>query len=318
MILCHSRLVREDGESKSLNRGRRGVRYVYYTEEGSSRSLDRVNDAIRPRRYQKGADCSYALGVFPTFELLKHRPAEATGVWLRSLGERNEGVAQIRQRCQRLGIPCEVDDRLMERLAPMENCYALGAFRLYHAPLHTTAPHLLLVHPDDLGNLGTIARTMVGFGWFDLAIVRPAPDLFHPKAIRASMGAIFQLRIQYFPNFQNYNQAFPRPLFPFCTNGDVDLCDAHFPSSCTLAFGHEGAGLPQEVTRLGSGVRIRFLPTVDSLSLPVSVGIALYHATQAKECTHRSRAEEAWPERPGSAQVSLLSKKSIVAGDPSG
>ena len=49
-----------------------------------------------------------------------------------------------------------------------------------------------------MGNLGTIMRTMVGFGMEDLAIIRPGVDAYDPKVIRASMGSIFHLRFAYF------------------------------------------------------------------------------------------------------------------------
>ena len=60
------------------------------------------------------------------------------------------------------------------------------------------APHVVLVNPADMGNLGTVARTMAGFGFGELAVVTPAADVFHPKTVRASMGALFRLNVARF------------------------------------------------------------------------------------------------------------------------
>jgi len=49
---------------------------------------------IRP--YRKSLDYSYTIGVFPTLELLAHRPEQVTRVLVSSRGEANEGVARIR------------------------------------------------------------------------------------------------------------------------------------------------------------------------------------------------------------------------------
>jgi TrmH family RNA methyltransferase len=45
---------------------------------------------------------------------------------------------------------------------------------------------------------------MLGFGYRDLALIEPAADPFHPKVIRASMGASFQVRTQSFRSFTDY------------------------------------------------------------------------------------------------------------------
>ena len=45
---------------------------------------------------------------------------------------------------------------------------------------------------------------MLGFNYKNLIIVRPAVDVFDPKVIRASMGAIFHLNIQYYDTFNDY------------------------------------------------------------------------------------------------------------------
>lgn len=230
--------------------------------------------------YRKDLDYSYTIGVFPTLELLAHRPERVLRVLVSSRGEANEGVARIRALCDARHIPLAVADHQVDRLAGSENAYVIGVFQKYDAPLDAAANHLLLVNPSDAGNLGTIARTMLGFDVTNLAVVTPAVDLLAPRTIRAAMGATFQLAFELFDGIDAYRARFSRNLYPFLTDGRVSLPEATFRPPYTLVFGPEGAGLGPEYHPLGAGISIPQSGRIDSLNLAVAVGIALYAATR--------------------------------------
>ncbi len=234
--------------------------------------------ALKP--YKKEFDYSYSFGVFPTLELLHARPQSVLKVLLSEAGRKNRGVAKIEELCQRHHIRVEVNDRALERLAPKENAYAIGVFKKYADKLSATANHLVLVNPSDMGNLGTIMRTMLGFGVSNLALVRPAADIFDPKVVRASMGALFSIAFQYFDTFAQYRDTFLHNLYPFMTNGKTTLAEAEFVAPYSLVFGNESAGLHDDYQALGTSVTIPHSPKIDSLNLTMAVAIALYEATQ--------------------------------------
>src|SRR5438067_3093941 len=168
--------------------------------------------ALKP--YKKELDHSYTFGVFPTLELLHARPESVLKVLLSESGRKNRGVAKFEDLCRRHHFRLEVNDRAVERLAPKENAYAIGVFEKYAEKLNATANHLVLVNPSDMGNLGTIIRTMLGFGVSNLALVRPAADIFDPRTVRASMGALFGVNFQYFDIFAEYRDTYPHNLYP--------------------------------------------------------------------------------------------------------
>ena len=60
------------------------------------------------------------------------------------------------------------------------------------------------------------------------------------------------------------------------TDGRQPLDNAVFPTPCALVFGNESSGLGPEYLGLGASIAIPQSGAVDSLSLPVAVGIALY------------------------------------------
>jgi TrmH family RNA methyltransferase len=235
---------------------------------------------VELKKYRKEYEHSYSFGVFPTLELLHFRPESVIRVIAGSRGARNEGVLKLEGECRERDVAYEVNDRAIERLAPKENVYAIGVFRKYSRPLDEKASHVLLVNPSDMGNLGTIIRTMLGFGVHNLGIVRPAADLFDPRVVRSSMGALFKLSFEYFDHFSDYQARFHHRLYPFMTDGKTTLEEASFTSPFTLIFGNESAGLPEEYRSPGTSISIPHSQQIDSLNLPIAVGIALYEATK--------------------------------------
>lgn len=235
----------------------------------------------RLRTYRKDFDHSYCFGVFPTLELLRHRPASAVAVLLTSTGEGRPGVAMIRDLCRRSRIRVKVAPAQVARLARNDNWCAVGVFRKYRTRLDPDANHVVLVCPRYMGNVGTILRTMVGFGCRDLALVRPAPDVFHPNVVRSSMGSVFQASFEHFDGLDEYRRAHRRRLYAFMVNGSRAICDVAFTPPFSLVFGSEASGLPPEVLSAAQSVSIPQTDGIDSLNLAMAAGIALYEATRA-------------------------------------
>lgn len=233
--------------------------------------------------YKKEFAYSYAFGVFPTLELLQHRPGDALRVLVSEAGLKNRGVSKLNELCDRRRIPFEINTKVVERLSPRENAYVVGVFQKYEPELSAEADHVLLVNPSDMGNLGTIMRTMLGFGVSDLGIVRPAADVFDPRTVRSSMGALFSLNFKYFDTYEQYRVDFPesgRAFYPFMTGGTHSLSTTRFERPFTLIFGNESAGLPAQFAQIGTCVTIRHGNKIDSLSLPIAAALALYEATK--------------------------------------
>lgn len=230
--------------------------------------------------YKKKFEHSYSLGIFPTLELLTAQPNSVSAVILSSKSGVSPSIDRIKKLCQTHAIPCQEDDKTIARLSKNDNCYAVGVFKKHEPPLTTAASHVVLAQPSDMGNLGTIARTMLGFGYKDLAIIKPGSDIFDPKSIRASMGAIFKLRISYFDSLESYISAYPRQLYLFSLDAEGSLSDCSFASPHGLVFGNEGSGLPKEYLQLGQTLRIEQTENIDSFNLSIAVGIALYTASR--------------------------------------
>ena len=94
--------------------------------------------------YKKESSFSYAIGVYPTLELISSRPNQITQIFLSSKGNPNQGVKKIIEFCQSKRIPFEIADRVIEKISQSENNYAVATFNKYTSPLNTNN-HLCLI-----------------------------------------------------------------------------------------------------------------------------------------------------------------------------
>lgn len=235
--------------------------------------------------YDKKLDYSYCLGIFPCHALLDARPEAAMRLLLHPAGIGNEGVEKLRARCAALGIREEVAERVLKRESKKDNCFAAIVFKKYDCTLDANAAHAVFCQISDGGNLGTASRAALGFGYKNLAVIRPCVDVFDPHVLRASMGAFFRLNTHVFNSFDEYLALCKgREMYPFMLDGAIPLNDAVKKASPvhTLIFGNEAAGLPSVFQTYGQSVKIPQSDEIDSLNLAVAASIAMYTFKHSK------------------------------------
>lgn len=234
--------------------------------------------------YKSDLDYSYAPGVFPSMECLLHRPGCARRVLMHSKAVGTEGFDKLTRLAESLHIRVEIADKALARISGKENCFAAAVFSKFDDVLDAGAPHVVLHHPSDSGNVGTILRTALGFGVDHVALIRPCVDVFDPRVVRASMGSLFSLHVRVYDSFSAYQADYPaHALYPFMLDGSRSLPDvlsAPVPSPWSLVFGNEGSGLPPEFSAIGQPVRIPSNAKIDSLNLSIAAAIAIYEFTR--------------------------------------
>ena len=234
-------------------------------------------EPIKP--YKKGFENSYTLGAFPTIELINSKPSSVLGVYIHSTFTDRENLEQL---CKKNNIPILSGDKTIAKVSDKENVFVVGVFQKFTCELAADKSHIVLVNPSNMGNLGTILRTAVGFGIYDVAFISPGADVFNPKVIRSSMGALFRLRHQYFDSFEDYRRAYSKQeVFTFMLNGENQLTVSNCPKPelFSLVFGNEATGLDDSYLNEGTSIIIPQSPDVDSLNLTIAVGIGTYMFT---------------------------------------
>lgn len=242
-----------------------------------------MNRDVPLKKYAKKMEHSYTLGAFPTIELLKNQPEHVLKVLLHPDMNSQAQLDIISGLCREHHIPLETARKTVEKLRDKENIFAIGVFEKYENTLEPEKNHIVLVNPGDMGNMGTIIRTSIGFGIENLAIIEPGADVFNPKVVRASMGSLFQLKFHYYKSFEEYAQtAGERKMYPFMLKGAVPLQELkRAPREVySLIFGNEATGLPDDFSKIGQSVVIRHTDHIDSLNLALATGIGIYEFTR--------------------------------------
>jgi len=233
---------------------------------------------MKIKKYNKNLEYSYTFGIYPTIELLKAKPEVVVKIISHSKLSSKDGLKLVSTYIKNYSITLECNDKLIQRLIPKENCYIVGIFKKYYPILGKINNHVVLVNPNDSGNLGTIIRCMLAFDFNDLAIIRPAVDIFNPKTIRSSMGALFSINFQLFNSIVEYKEIFNNHnLYSFMTKGQSIFKKVNFKYPYSLIFGNESSGLSNEYKKLGNSVQILQSTRVDSLNLSISAGIVLHY-----------------------------------------
>lgn len=233
---------------------------------------------MKIKAYHKNFEYTYTLGVFETIELLENKPDLVLRVYIKSNSYKNKGIEIIEDLCKRNKIDLIESDNTINKLSKKDNCFAIAIIKKYEMELKNT-DHVVLVNPGDMGNMGTIIRTMLGFGYNDLAIIKPGVDVFDPKVVRASMGAIFNINFEYFDTFDDYLHKYSnRDIYPLMLKGAKNIHSIEpNDKNHSLVFGNESSGLPDEFLNYGQSIFIPHSDKIDSLNLSMALGITLYH-----------------------------------------
>ncbi|MDO4548452.1 MAG: TrmH family RNA methyltransferase, partial [Clostridia bacterium] len=231
--------------------------------------------------YSRDLDYSYALGAFACFNLISSRPAQARRLLISPEGYDSEGAALLRKKCAELGVREEEAGRVLRRESKKDNCYVGMVFSKAETRLDAGAPHVVLCQIMDAGNLGTAMRAAVGFGFENVALVRPCVDQFDPRVVRASMGAFFNLNVMTYDSFDEYEREFSdRDLYPFMLDRNAMPLDEAAKTvespRFSLVFGNEQSGLPKNFSGKGRCVFIPQSDKIDSFNLAMAVTLASY------------------------------------------
>ena len=147
------------------------------------------------------------------------------------------------------------------------------------AILNTDGPFLILDRVADPGNLGMIMRTAEASGCKGLFLTRGSVELYNPKVVRATMGAIFRLPV--FP-LQNGHD-----LLTELNQRNIPTIAAHINGQpfhtlqpqkpVAILLGNEAFGIDPDLLLLADQtVTIPMASPVESLNIAVATGILLY------------------------------------------
>jgi TrmH family RNA methyltransferase len=148
------------------------------------------------------------------------------------------------------------------------------------------APLLLVAHGvQDPGNLGALLRTADGAGAAAFVTAGDSADLYHPRAVRATMGSIFRLPAldaDTEPLLETLRRTAIR-TWGADPGAELDHRQVDLRGAMALFVGGEGAGLPRTLAdRLDGRLRIPLRAGVESLSVGAAAAVLLFEALRQR------------------------------------
>jgi RNA methyltransferase, TrmH family len=148
-------------------------------------------------------------------------------------------------------------------------------------PQHDSMPSLkgkitlLLDTIQDPGNLGTILRTADWFGVEQVVCSPETADVFNPKVVQATMGAVFRVAVYYLDPIRFTKDLQDVPLVCSALEGE-DLFTCHPLREAVIVIGNESRGASQTLMdRATRRVTIPRYGHSESLNAAVATGIIL-------------------------------------------
>jgi TrmH family RNA methyltransferase len=138
----------------------------------------------------------------------------------------------------------------------------------------------------DPGNLGTVIRSAAAVGADGVIIGHGSADLYNPKTVRATMGAMFRVPVVEadLSAFLPYARARGARLVASTPNANTDCYALDLRPSTWFLVGNEGAGLdPQLVAMAHEQLRIPMQQQTESLNVAMAATVLLYEAFRQRQ-----------------------------------
>lgn len=146
----------------------------------------------------------------------------------------------------------------------------------------------IIVALDDIqdpGNLGTILRTVDSVGLKQLIVSKGTADVYNPKVVRSSMGAIFRVEVIEVENLKDTIEAIRRNNYNLVVTSlqtENSVYDIRYNKK-VIVIGNEANGVSKEIQDMADNkVKIPMLGKTESLNASVATGIILYEYVRQK------------------------------------
>lgn len=177
-----------------------------------------------------------------------------------------------------------LSDQLADEIADTES--AQGIFAVAEmCPERELTPKkgmraVLLHSVQDPANLGAVLRTAEALGT-DGVFLYQCVDLYNPKTLRSSMGALFRLPVRRIGDAETFLSECAAVSLPTCAavvdRDAVPLQQFDFSGGAAVLIGNEGNGLPRSISDACTHrLTIPMAPASNSLNAAMAAGLFLW------------------------------------------
>ena len=138
---------------------------------------------------------------------------------------------------------------------------------------------------QDPGNLGTILRTVDSIGLTQILVSKGTADVYNPKVVRSTMGAIFRVKIIECDDLRQTLKEVKKHKFKIVVSSletQDTIYQIHYDKKI-IVIGNEANGVEEKIQEIADEkVKIPMLGKTESLNASVATGIILYEYVRQK------------------------------------
>jgi len=143
---------------------------------------------------------------------------------------------------------------------------------------------IILDSVNDPGNLGTILRSGAAFGIDFIIFTGESVDVYNPKVIRSTAGAIFKIPVFYMPKkeIMNLNKKGYK-IASFSSKAKEVFSCLNYSGKIVFLFGNEARGIDKDLESISNfNFKIPIRDNVESLNLAVASSIVMYEMSRKR------------------------------------
>lgn len=250
-------------------------------ESSANKQIRKIKRLERDARFRRQEQCFVAEGWKMVREALQRHLVR--GLYL---SEQEENRAQELLHLSEYGMAYNVvSEKLFCEMSDTVNpqgVLAVVSMPTYRWEDLTGAGAALLCMEDvrDPGNIGTMIRTAEGAGMTGVVLSKGCADLFHPKVVRATMGALFRVRYVTDFDFSTRVENMKREGFTIYAAdlaAERDFRDCDYGGRVAILIGNEANGLSDAArSQADRLVKIPMEGELESLNAAVAAGLLMY------------------------------------------
>lgn len=145
---------------------------------------------------------------------------------------------------------------------------------------------MILDNLQDPGNLGTIFRTAEAAGVTGILMSKDCVDIYNPKTIRSTMGAIYRMPFLYAENLIEAIDVLKKSgihIYAAHLDGKNTYDKEDYCGGTAFLIGNEGNGLRQEIAECAdTWIRIPMEGQVESLNAAVAASVLMFETARQR------------------------------------
>ena len=243
-------------------------------ESVHNQMVGRITKLAKDKIYRQSLHCGVIYGLHLVEEAIKSGLLKYIVVDIQSIDKYSNILNQI---TEIYTVSSKVMDKLNGLNSPID---IMGVVEYIPAVISSTIFEencLMLENIQDPLNMGSILRIAQASGVTNIIISHNSVDIYNPKVLRSSQGAIFQVKTFTDINLEQFVDKCRTMVLATVPNGGSNLYTVDLTPPTTWIFGNEGNGVSSNLLdKVTHRVTIPMQSEINSLNVGMAVSVCLF------------------------------------------